>query len=100
MTAENSAFDWNGKTLVLQILMLPRASKNEWCGWHGDRIRLRITAPPVDNQANQQCISFLAKSLKTAKSNVRIVRGLTSRQKTIEVDNPNLDCWQAILSLF
>jgi uncharacterized protein (TIGR00251 family) len=98
MSAQNSAFSWQGDKLVLQILLQPRASQNEWAGHHDGRIRLRVTAPPVDNQANLECVKFIAKSLKTAKTNVSVVRGKTSRAKTVEILKPDPDCWQKVLT--
>jgi uncharacterized protein YggU (UPF0235/DUF167 family) len=59
----------------LWIFLHPRASQNEWSGRRDGRIRLRVTEPPVDNQANLECLKFIAKSLKTAKTSVRVVRG-------------------------
>jgi hypothetical protein len=53
-----------------------------------------VTAPPVGNQANVECVKFLAKSLKTAKTNVSEIRGQTSRAKTVEVLKPDPDCWK------
>ena len=53
MSVHSSAYFWNGETLVLHIFLQPLASQNEWAGQHNGRIRLRVTAAPVDNQANQ-----------------------------------------------
>ncbi|MBC8220132.1 MAG: DUF167 domain-containing protein [Proteobacteria bacterium] len=61
-------------------------------------MRLRVTAAPVDNQANLECVKFIAKSLKTAKTNVSVVRGKTSRAKTVEMLKPDPDCWQKVLT--
>ena len=98
MSAQSAAFSWQGEKLVLQIILQPRASQNEWAGRHDGRIRLRVTAPPVDNQANLECVKFIAKSLKTAKTNVSVVRGKTSRAKTVEILKPDPDCWQKVLT--
>ena len=98
MSAQNAAFSWQGEKLVLRIFLQPRASQNEWSGRHDGRIRLRVTALPVDNQANLECVKFIAKSLKTAKTNVSVVRGKTSRAKTVEILKPDPDCWQKVLT--
>jgi uncharacterized protein (TIGR00251 family) len=98
MSAQNSAFSWQEDKLVLQIFLQPSTSQNEWYGRHDGRIRIRVTAPPVGNQANVECVKFVAKSLKTAKTNVSMIRGQTSRAKTVEVLNPDPDCSQKILS--
>ena len=62
MSVHSSAYLWNGDTLVLHIFLQPRASQNEWAGRHNGRIRLRVTAVPVDNQANRECVKFISKS--------------------------------------
>ncbi|RZO39562.1 MAG: DUF167 domain-containing protein, partial [Proteobacteria bacterium] len=80
--------------LVLQIFLQPSTSQNEWYGRHDGRIRIRVTAPPVGNQANAECVNFLAKSLKTTKTNLSVIRGQTSRAKTVEVLKPDPDCWK------
>lgn len=52
---------------------------------------------PVDNQANRECVKFFSKSLKTAKTNVKVVRGQTSRFKTVEIHKPDPKSWKKIL---
>ena len=81
MSVHSSAYFWNGDTLVLHIFLQPRASQNELAGRHNGRILLRVTAAHVDNQANRECVKFISKSLKTAKTNVKVVRCKTSRLK-------------------
>ena len=99
MTLYNSAHFCNRDTLVLHLFLQPRASQNEWAGRYNGCIRLRITATPVDNQANRECVNFLSKSLKTAKTNVNVVRGRTSRIKTVEIHRPDRECWKKMLEL-
>ncbi|MDX9871203.1 MAG: DUF167 domain-containing protein [Clostridia bacterium] len=67
----------------------PRASRNEIVGLQGDALKLRITAPPVDGEANEACIRFIAQMLKVPKSAVTIVSGLTGRNKTVHVAGLN-----------
>ena len=85
MSVHSSAYFWNGDTLVLHIFIQPRASQNEWAGLHNGRIRLRVTAAPFDNQANRECVKFISNSLKTEKTDVKVVRDQTSRFKTVEI---------------
>jgi hypothetical protein len=65
----------------------PRASKNELIGWRGECLKIRLTSPPVEGEANRMCVKFLAKLLDVSPSQIVIVRGETSRNKTIEVKN-------------
>jgi len=81
-------FQWQGDDLIIQIYVQPNASKNEFCAVHGDTIKVRITAPPVDGKANQQLIQFLSKSFKVSKSQVQLLSGETSRQKRFCIHSP------------
>ncbi len=53
---------------------------------HGDAIKLRVAAPPVEGEANSEVRRFLAKLLGVAISNVTIVQGEAGRRKTVEVE--------------
>ena len=68
-----------------RVRVQPRASKTEMAGGHGDAVRVRLAAPPVDGEANDELTGFLAKKLGVAKSAVTIVSGQTGRDKLIEV---------------
>ncbi len=63
----------------------PRASRNEIADPLGTELRIRVTAPPVDAAANEALIEFLAKTLDCPRNRVQIVRGQTSRHKTLKV---------------
>lgn len=70
----------------MTIRVTPRASANEVRGLDaGGRLVVRVTAPPVDGDANQAVIELLAKWARVSKSSVRVVRGAASRTKTIEI---------------
>jgi uncharacterized protein (TIGR00251 family) len=79
---------WQGVDLVLHVIIQPRASKDEIAGPQGDRLKIRITAPPVDGQANQHLIRFLAKIFKVPKSRVQIESGESGRLKRIRIQDP------------
>ena len=67
------------------VKVQPRASKNELAGVLGDGVKLRLTAPPVDGEANKAVINFFAGLFRVPKGAVTIVSGLTSRTKMVEV---------------
>jgi uncharacterized protein (TIGR00251 family) len=71
--------------VLFTVHVQPRASRNEVCGVQGDELKLRLTAPPVEDAANKLCIEFLARLLGIAKSRVSITSGAKSRHKTIKV---------------
>jgi len=65
------------------VKLQPRASKNEIDGPLGNELKIKVTAPPVDAAANQALTDLLAKELGCARGLVQIIRGQTSRHKTI-----------------
>lgn len=70
----------------LRLRVLPRASKSELAGIRGDALCIRLTAPPVEGAANQALLRFLAERLGVRPAAVRIITGLTNRQKLVEVE--------------
>lgn len=66
--------------------MQPGASRTEFAGRHGERIKVRLAARAVDGKANQALVEFLAQHYKVPKRNVRIEAGLKSRQKRVVID--------------
>ena len=80
---------WEGTALVLTVRVQPRASRDELI-IDGERLRLRITAPPVDGAATAHLIRFLAKTFGVSASRVEIIRGLTGRDKTIRIHSPDI----------
>ena len=69
--------------VVFKVLVLPRSSKNMIAGVHDEALKIKLTAPPVDNAANQMCLKFLAKSLRVSRSALEIITGHNSRHKQI-----------------
>ncbi len=69
--------------VTVDVLIQPRSSRDEIAGVHGDRLKIKLTAAPVDGKANASLIAFLARKLDIAKSSITIVRGETGRRKTI-----------------
>jgi uncharacterized protein (TIGR00251 family) len=64
----------------------PRASRSEIVGMHGDAMKVRLAAPPVDGAANEALVELIAESLGVARRAVRIASGASSRAKTVEVE--------------
>jgi len=71
-----------GEQTLLSAYIRPRAGKNEFAGIFQGRLKMRISAPPVEGEANRECIVFLSKTLGIGKSEISLVRGEQSRQKT------------------
>lgn len=83
-----SAVRWEGEQLLLALLIQPKASRDQFQGLHGDELKLAITAPPVDGQANAHLIKFLAKQFKVAKGQITLLRGELGRHKLLAIDAP------------
>lgn len=64
----------------------PRAKKPGIDGTHGDALRVRVQAPPVDGAANDDVIAVIADALGVPRRAVRIAAGLSARQKLVDVD--------------
>jgi len=74
----------------IELHVIPKAKRTAVAGMHDGRIKLEIADPPVDGKANLEVVRFLSKTLKLKKADVRLVSGLTSRQKVVELDGLSL----------
>jgi len=74
-------------TLALNVYVQPRASKTRVAGLHGNAIKICVTAPPVENSANEAVIHFIAKLLGVSKSSVSIKSGTQARNKKLIICN-------------
>jgi len=70
----------------LTVKVHPRAKRSALAGRLGDAWKLSLAAPPVDGKANDECVRFFAELAKVPRSRVRIVMGLTSRLKVVEIE--------------
>jgi uncharacterized protein (TIGR00251 family) len=73
------------EAITIDVLVQPRASRAKIGPRHDGRIKIAVTAPPVDGEANAAVIELLAKSLGIARSAVEVVAGASSRRKTLRV---------------
>ena len=73
----------------ITLKVQPRAKVTRVVGKMENAYRLQLAAPPVDGKANDECIAFLADVAGVPKSRVRIVSGLTSRMKIVEIEGIN-----------
>jgi uncharacterized protein len=82
----NDYYYWQGSVLFLRVYIQPRASKNEIVGEFDDKLKIRLTAPAIEDKANKALIEFLAKKMKVTKSVIQIVSGEHSRVKLLRVE--------------
>jgi len=71
--------------LILDLHVQPGAARTEFAGKHGDRIKVRVAGRAVEGKANAALIEFLASHYGVPRRNVRILSGLKSRQKRVEI---------------
>jgi hypothetical protein len=80
-----------GADWLLDVRVQPRAARTEFAGVLGERLRIRLNAPPVDGRANVALREFLAAACGLPKSRVTLEHGLTGRDKCVRLhDVPNL----------
>lgn len=86
--------DWYRKTpdgWLLTLHIQPGAKKSEVVGPHGDALKVRVASPPVDGKANEALVAFIADQLGLPKRAVQLVKGDTSRAKTVLVASSEAD---------
>ncbi len=71
--------------ITLTLHIQPGAQKTEFAGLHGDALKIRLAAPPVDGKANEALIRFIADTLKLPNSAINLKSGQTSRRKVLEI---------------
>lgn len=75
----------------IKVQVVPRANVTQVAGRHGDAIRIRIAAPPVDGAANDELVRFIARQLGVMRSAVKIDRGQAARRKIVTVEGITTD---------
>jgi hypothetical protein len=81
-------FRFEGKDLVLSLKVQPRASRNEFADAHGDSLKVRLRAAPVDGRANEALVEFLAEAFAVPKRQVHLLQGQSGRQKLVKIVAP------------
>ena len=72
--------------MILELHVQPGASRSEFAGQHGSRIKVRLAARAIDGKANEALIEFLAEHFRVPKRSVHIESGLKSRQKRVLIE--------------
>jgi uncharacterized protein (TIGR00251 family) len=81
----------------ITVKVHPRAKRTRVAGKIGDAWKLDLAAPPVDGKANAACVRFFAELTGVPQSRVRIVIGLTSRTKVVEIDGASQEMLESRL---
>ena len=84
-----SGYLWQGDVLILNLHVQPKASKDEWSGYYGEQLKLRIKAPPVDGKANAHLLKFISDEFGVSKSACKLLSGESGRDKRISITAPS-----------
>ncbi len=71
--------------IVIEVKVEPRSSKKGIAGVMDNVLKVKLTAPPVEGEANEQLVEVISEVTGVRKSNIRIVRGLSSKRKIVEI---------------
>lgn len=79
---------WKGEDLLLCVHVQTRARGDELAGLHGNALKVRITPPAVDGQANRHLIAFLAKTFGVGRAQIELLGGHHGRDKRLRIQRP------------
>lgn len=78
----------NPQGLRLRIFLQPKSSRDQIVGLHDNELKIAITAPPIDGQANAHLLKYLSKLFKVPKSSIVLEKGELQRHKQIFIPSP------------
>jgi uncharacterized protein len=81
-------FHWDADDLILDCHLQPAASRDEFAGMHGERLKIRLTSAAVEGRANAHLLEFLARAFAVAKSRVSLESGELNRKKRVRIRQP------------
>ncbi len=82
------AWHFEGRTLLLEVKTQPRASRDEIVGLVDGRLKIRVSAPPVADAANDSLKAFVAREFGVSRGRIRILAGQTAREKRLAIEAP------------
>jgi uncharacterized protein (TIGR00251 family) len=84
-----SWYQWQQNDLILYLRIQPKASRDRFVGpYADDQYKVAISAPPVDGEANQRLLKFLAKTFSLPRSRIELLSGESSRSKCLKLKSP------------
>ena len=76
---------------MVEVVLQPRASRNEVAGLQGGRLKIKVTSPPVEGMANRKLCEFLADLMGIGKQRVQVIAGQAARIKRVKISDVSLD---------
>lgn len=92
---QNLIFKETINGLIIKLKIIPNSSKNDII-WENEGLKVKITAQPIENKANKALIELFSKKLKTAKSNIQIIKGELNKEKTLLVKGFDQEMFEEI----
>lgn len=80
-----------GNCIRINVRVQPRSAQNKISGEIDGALKIKLTAPPVEGEANQELIKYLAKLLQISKSKISLIQGNTGRNKIIQIEDISKD---------
>jgi hypothetical protein len=77
--------------VIVKVLLQPRASRDGVVEQQGDSLKIRVTAPPIDNQANKKLCALIAKLVGVGRKQVEVIGGHTGRVKQVKIASTTLE---------
>lgn len=87
-------------SITFTVQVQPKSSRDEVAGVHGGRLKVRIAAPPVEGKANERLTEVIAKAFGVSKSSVEIMKGRSSRVKTVRINGIGREDYDLLISKF
>lgn len=87
-----------GDNIKLVLHVQPGAKRTEVIGLHGDALKIRLAAPPIEGRANEALLRFIAGSFNVPRRNVELKQGALSRHKVVLVNGSTLDPESLLIS--
>ena len=84
-------FRMDGESVVLVLHVQPGAKRTEVAGLHGEALKIRLAAPPVEGKANEALLSFIAGKFSVPLRGVELLRGGQSRHKMVKVTGSSIE---------
>jgi uncharacterized protein (TIGR00251 family) len=81
----DNLFQEYSEGVVFSVFVLPRSSACALAGIHDGALKVKLTKPPVDGEANAECCRFFAKLFGVPKSHIAVARGAASRHKALQI---------------
>ena len=80
-----------GDSITLTLHIQPGAKRSEVAGLHGDALKIRLAAPPIEGRANEALLKFIAELFEVPQRQVELLRGAQSRHKTVRVEGSKVE---------